>query len=258
VKEIMDREKVVSAKPDLWTGVGAGVHACAGCQQPTFLRVVMEALTEMDLAGRAVMVVGIGCTPLIGFAGMNIDRLHGPHGRSPDMATGVKRVCPESLVFTMQGDGDLAAIGAGSLIGALNRGEKITIFMINNANFGNTGGQMAPTTLPGQVTTTTPYGRTAQSDGYPMHVAEFMASFKSVVYSARGSLVNPAQYQRTKKFVKTAFQKQVDGSGVSFVECLAACPVNWHLTPMQSLKWIEEKMMVEYPVGEFKNIDKIE
>jgi 2-oxoglutarate ferredoxin oxidoreductase subunit beta len=218
----------------------------------------MEALTEMDIAGRAVMVVGIGCSPLISFTGMNIDRMHGPHGRPPDMATGVKRVCPESIVFTYQGDGDLAAIGAGSLMGALNRGEKFTIFMINNATFGNTGGQMAPTTLTGQVTTTSPYGRTTENEGYPMHVAEFMAGFKSVVYSARGSLINPAQYQKTKKYVKTAFQKQIDGAGISYVECLTACPVNWHLTPVQSLKWIEEKMMVEYPVGEFKNIDKIE
>jgi 2-oxoglutarate/2-oxoacid ferredoxin oxidoreductase subunit beta len=218
----------------------------------------MEAITEMNVAGKAIMVMGIGCTPLISKARVKINRIGGPHGPSPDVATGIKRVYPEALVFTVQGDGDLAAIGAGSLIGALNRGEKLTIFMINNANFGNTGGQMAPTTLIKQVTTTSSRGRSPETDGYPMRVAEFMASFKSVAYSARGSLVSPALYQKTKKYVKTAFQKQIDNVGLSYVECLASCPVNWRLSPLDSLKWIEESMMVEFPVGEFKNVDKIE
>ena len=258
MKKLVDKERVVPSKPDLWKGVGAGIHACPGCQQPTFMRIIMDVLVEMDLSGKAVMVMGIGCTPLISFAGTNIDRIEGPHGRPPDMATGIKRVCPDALVFTVQGDGDLASIGAGSLIGALNRNEKLTIFMINNANFGNTGGQMAPTTLVNQVTTTSPYGRSVETAGYPMHTAEFMAGFKSVVYSARGALISPTLYQKTKKYVKTAFQKQIDGAGLSFVECLAACPVNWHLTPLESLRWIEDVMMVEFPAGEFKNVDKIE
>jgi 2-oxoglutarate ferredoxin oxidoreductase subunit beta len=258
MKTDVKKEIVAPNKPNLWMGVGAGVHACPGCQQPTFMRIIMEAVEEMGVAGKAVMVMGIGCTPLISFAGINMDRIEGPHGRPPDMATGIKRVCPEALVFTVQGDGDLASIGAGSLIGALNRNEKLTILMINNANFGNTGGQMAPTTLINQVTTTSPYGRSAETAGYPMHVAEFMAGFKSVVYSARGALATAAQYQKTKNYVKAAFQKQLDNAGTSFVECLAACPVNWHLSPMDSLKWIEESMIKEYPLGEFKNVDKVE
>ncbi len=258
MKKANAKEKVISSKPDLWLGVGAGIHACPGCQQPTFIRIIMEALDEMDLAGKAVMVMGIGCSTLIGFAGMNIDRIQGPHGRPPDMATGIKRVCPEALVFTVQGDGDLISIGAGSLMGAINRNEKLTIFMLNNANFGNTGGQMAPTTLIKQVTTTSPYGRAPETTGYPIHVAEFLAGFKTVAYSARGALIDAAHYQKTKKYVKNAFKKQVDNIGVSFVECLTACPVNWHLTPLDSLKWIKEVLIPEYPTGEFKNIDKIE
>ena len=151
-----------------------------------------------------------------------------------------------------------AAIGLGYLVNAAARGEKLTVFMINNANYGTTGGQMAPTTITGQITTTTPEGRDPKAHGYPLHVPELLASMKGVAYCARGALNNPANYQRTKRYMKMALQKQIDDIGFSFVDILSACPPDWHLTPVESLRWIEEKMIPEFPLGEFKNVDRIE
>jgi len=174
------------------------------------------------------------------------------------VATAIKRVLrDEPIVFTVQGDGDCVAIGAGSLFNAVARAERISVFMVNNANFGTTGGQLAPTTLMGQVTTTTPRGRTP-AEGYPVHVPEVLVNFKGVAYAARGAVHTPANYQRTKRYLKTAFQKQIDGVGFSFVEILAACPPDWHMTPVESLRFIEEKMIPEFPLGEFKNVDRID
>jgi len=150
------------------------------------------------------------------------------------------------------------AIGAGSLVGALTRGEKITTIMGNNTNYGTTGGQMAPTTVMGQVTSTSPNGRDAAREGYPVHAAEMVATFKGCSYSARGALISPDNYQRTKKYVETAFKKQIDNVGFSFVEIISACPVNWHKSPVESLKWIEDEVLAEFPLGEFKNVDRIE
>jgi 2-oxoglutarate ferredoxin oxidoreductase subunit beta len=232
------------------------LFGCPGCQHPTIGRIIAEVLEELGLDGKAIEVIGIGCNS--GVAMLNIDVIQGSHGGAPDMATAIKRLSPDSFVFTVQGDGDCIAIGAGSFIGALTRGEMITIIMCNNANYGTTGGQMAPTTLIGQKTTTTPGGRDAMTDGYPVHVAELAATFRGVKYSARGSLTSPANYQRTKKHIKIAFQKQLDHVGLSFVEILSACPANWHLTPVESLKWIEEKMIPEFSLGEFKNVDQVD
>lgn len=220
-------------------------------------RVIAEVLDELGIDGKTIAVIGIGCNGYISYA-LNIDRVLGAHGRAPDTATAIKRLRPDTIVFTSQGDGDCIAIGAGSFIAALTRGETITIVMCNNANYGTTGGQMAPTTLMGQVTTTTPKGRDAVMGGYPVHTAELAATFRGVAYSARSALNSPANYQRTKRYLKTAFQKQTDQAGLSFVEVLLACPTNWHLSPVESLKWIEEKMIPEFPLGEFKNIARIE
>jgi 2-oxoglutarate ferredoxin oxidoreductase subunit beta len=242
--------KVVGAGQVLWMPV----PGCPGCQAGSVGRIIADVLEEMGLDGKAILSDGIGCHS--GVAVLNLDVVQGSHGGAPDMATAVKRLSPDSFVFTVQGDGDCIAIGAGSFIGALTRGEMITIIMVNNANYGTTGGQMAPTTLMGQKTTTTPSGRDAASSGYPVRVAELAATFRSVAYSARGALTTPANYQRTKKYIKTAFQKQVDHTGLGFVEVLAACPPNWHLSPVESLKWIEEKMIPEFPLGEFKNVDR--
>ncbi len=242
--------KVVGAGQVLWMPV----PGCPGCQAGSVGRIIADVLEEMGLDGKAILSDGIGCHS--GVAVLNLDVVQGSHGGAPDMATAVKRLSPDSFVFTVQGDGDCIAIGAGSFIGALTRGEMITIIMVNNANYGTTGGQTSPTTLMGQKTTTTPSGRDAASGGYPVRVAELAATFRTVAYSARGALTTPANYQRTKKYVKTAFQKQVDHAGLGFVEVLAACPPNWHLSPVESLKWIEEKMIPEFPLGEFKNVDR--
>jgi len=230
--------------------------SCPGCQHPTIGRIIAEVLEEMELDGRAMVATGIGCSAAVGM--LNIDAVIGSHGGAPDMATALKRLHPEAFVFTVQGDGDCIAIGAGSFVGALTRGEKLSIIMCNNANYGTTGGQLAPTTLTSQVTTTTPEGRDAVMGGYPAHVAELAATFKGVAYSARGALIGPSSYQRTKSYIRRAFQKQVDNIGLGYVEVLSACPPNWHMTPVESLEWIEREMIPEFPLGEFKNVERIE
>ena len=230
---------------------------CAGCQHPMTQRAICEALEELGAIDKALYIPGVGCGAFL-MLDFDVDMIHACHGRAPDYATAAKRLHPDMLVFTAQGDGDCISIGAGPLIGALTRGEKITIIMENNAEYGMTGGQMAPTTLQNQVTTTTPLGRTADFAGYPVHTAEMVATFRSVAYSARGAYTTPHNYLMTKHYIKTAFQKQLDNIGLSFVEVLSACPSNWHLSPLESLKFIEEKMIKEYPLGEFKNVDKID
>jgi len=229
---------------------------CPGCQYPTVGRIIAEVMEELDLDGKAIQVAGIGCHS--GTAVLDVDVIQGSHGGAPDMATAIKRLSPDSFVFTVQGDGDCIAIGAGSFIGALNRAEKITIIMCNNANYGTTGGQMAPTTIIGQRTTTSPGGREGATSGYPMHVAELASTFRGVAYSARGALTNPKDYQRTKRYIRKAFQKQLDRIGLGFVEVLFACPANWHLSPAESVKWVKEKMIPEFPLGEFKDVDRID
>lgn len=230
---------------------------CPGCQIPLVGRIIGEAFAELGIGDKAIMVGSVGCTGIL-IASIMVDRVGPAHGRGPDVATALKRIRPDTLVFTVQGDGDCIAIGAGPLVGALTRGEKITIIMVNNANYGTTGGQMAPTTLIRQVTTTTPQGRSPAAEGYPVHAAEFVATFKGVAYSARGSLHTPAHYKRTRGYVKTAFQRQLEGVGLSFVEIIAACPTNWHMTPVQSLEWIGTEVVAEFPLGEFKNVTHIE
>lgn len=230
------------------------ITLCPGCQHGVVIHAIMDVLEEMGLDGSAIVCSGIGCA-----AGINmtvLDAAMGSHGGAPDTATAIKRLRPENLVFTFQGDGDCVAIGGGALIGALTRGEKFTIIMSNNTNYGTTGGQMAPTTLTDQTTVTCPNGRDPAIEGYPVHTAELVASFQGVSYSARGAVNTPANYRRTRKYIKTAFQKQVDNAGLSFVEVLAACPPNWHMSPVECLDWIEEKAIPEFPLGEFKNVDK--
>lgn len=229
---------------------------CPGCQAPLTGRIIAEVLEEMGMEDRAVGVFGIGCTTFL-MGRLDFDTIGGAHGRPPDMATGAKRAHPENIVFTLQGDGDLLSIGADPLIGALSRGEKITIIMQNNTVYGTTGGQMAPTTLSGQVTATSPRGRDVTVAGFPAHAAEMVATFKGAAYSARGAFNTPKNYNLIKKYIRTAFQKQMDKVGLSFVEVLSACPPNWHMEPLDALQWIEEKMIPEFPLGEFKNVDSI-
>ncbi len=248
------REKVAGG-PELWNPEIMGAPLCPGCWHGTIASIIGQVVEDMDIHGKTIAVSGAGCAALA-MAGFSFDRTWGAHGRPPDIATGIKRVHPEAVVFTIQGDGDLLAIGSDPLMGALSRGEMITIFMLNNTNFGTTGGQLAPTSLMEQVTPTTPLGR-APTEGYPVHAAEMLAQFQGVAYSARGSVNNVANYRATKKYIRAALQKQVDNVGLSFVEIISACPVQWHVTPLESLKRVEAQVLAEYPLGEFKNVDRL-
>jgi len=250
-------EKVrIAGRPRLWVGM---FPFCAGCQHPTVQGLFCEVITEMGLEGNTIIVGGVGCASTCTF-GIDVDRfVIFAHGRACDVATGIKRALHgKPIVTTFQGDGDTIAIGAGSLISAALRGEKITVIMLNNTNYGTTGGQLAPTTLVGQVTSTTPQGRHPEWAGYPAHVPEMLVPIKGVAYTARGALNTIANYERVKRYLKTALQKQIDNVGFSFVEVLSACPVNWRLSPVESLHWIEEKVIAEFPLGEFKNVAQIE
>lgn len=229
---------------------------CAGCQHGTGARIIAEVVEELGITGTTIGIGGVGCHAMSMFI-MNLDFVQALHGRAPAVGTGVKRgMDGKAIVFTVQGDGDLAAIGMGDIINATVRGEKLTTIFFNNCGYGTTGGQMAPTTLIGQVTTTSPEGRNSETGGFPIHVAELMASLPGVVYSARYSLNSLAQYKRAKKAVKTAFQKQIDGIGYSFVEILSVCPPILKKSPLKAREWFEENMIKEYPLGEFKNVDE--
>lgn len=230
---------------------------CPGCHYGIITRVLCEVLDELDIAGRAIGLAGVGCSFGSKPMHIDIDWLSCPHGRAPAMATAIKRIHPDAIVFTAQGDGDLGAIGLGCFMSALLRGEKLTTFFLNNAGYGQTGGQMAPTTLMGMRTTTTQEGRD-ESHGFPLHGAELAASMKAVSYAARVSVHTPANYRRAKRAVTTAFQKQMEGIGYSFVEFISACPSVWGLSPVEALAHIEDSMLAEYELGEFKNVDRIE
>jgi len=249
IREKHPMERKIFIKP--------GMPACPGCQGPTVGRIVAELLEELNIEERTIGVYGISCSSNW-IHGLDIDVVLLAHGRAPDVATGIKRLRPDAFVFTGQGDGDCISIGAGSLIGALTRGEKITIIMHNNTNYGTTGGQMGATSLIGQVTTTTPKGRSPATEGYPVHTAELVATFKGAAFSARGALISPKHYLLTKDYIMRAFQKQINNVGLSFVEVITACPPNWHKTPVEAVKWIEEEVLKEYPLGVFKDVDKIE
>lgn len=235
----------------------AGLN-CPGCGHSLFVKALCEVLEEMKIDGKVACSVPVGCSTLA-LTLCNFDTLNAAHGAGPAIATGVKRVHGDNLVvLSVQGDGDCAAIGGGYLINAAARSEKISVFLLNNGNFGTTGGQLAPTTIVGQVTSTTPKGRDPAVHGYPLNTAEMLSAIKGVAYSARGALTSPANYRQVKGYIKIALQKQIDNIGFSFVEILVACPPNWHLTPVESMKWMEEKMVPVFPLGEFKNVDMIE
>lgn len=256
----MAKEKVktkIYGKPGLLIPT-AFIGGCPGCGHGLVQKMVAEAVEELGIEDRFVGIGGVGCG-MGTFVPLNVDAVCACHGPAPAIATGIKHALFEQpIIVTAQGDGDCAAIGGGYLINAAARAERITVIMVNNGNYGTTGGQMAPTTLIGQETTTTPGGRDPGRAGYPLHVPEMLATIKGVVYCARGALDSPANFTRTKKYIKTAIQKQLDDVGFSFVEVLAACPADWHLTPLESLERIEKEMIVEFPLGEIKNVDRID
>lgn len=227
------------------------MHYCPGCTHGIVHRLVAEVVDEMDIYERALGVAPVGCSVFI-YNYMDFDMYQAAHGRAPAVATGIKRVLPDRLVFTYQGDGDAAAIGTGELVHSAARGEKITVIFINNAVYAMTGGQMAPTTLLGQKTTTTPYGRDAAANGLPVRVCEMLAPLDGSAYLARVAVNNPKNILAAKKAIRKAFDVQMDGAGFTLVEVLSSCPTNWGLSPLEALKWLEDNMIPYYPLGEYK------
>lgn len=226
-------------------------HYCPGCGHGIIHRLIAEVIDELEIREKTVCVAPVGCAVFI-YNYFDVDALEAAHGRAPAVATGCKRVHPDLIVFTYQGDGDLAAIGTAEAIHVAARGEKITTIFVNNAIYGMTGGQMAPTTLIGQRTTTTPEGRTVESCGHPLRVAELIANIDGSAYVARVSVHNAKNIIIAKKAIRKAFETQIMGLGYSLVEVLSQCPTNWYMTPLDASKWIEEKMISYYPLGEFK------
>ena len=229
-------------------------HYCAGCGHGIVHRIIAEVLDELGIQDRSIGIAPVGCSVLL-YNYIDIDWIEAAHGRAPAAATGLKRARPECIVFTYQGDGDLIAIGTAEILHAANRGENITTIFINNAIYGMTGGQMAPTTLIGQKTETTPYGRSLQNEGCPIRACELLASLEQPYYLERTSIATPAKTRRTKKAILKAFQNQVDGKGFSMVEVLSTCPTNWGMTPLDSVKWCEEKMEEVFPLGVCRDKD---
>lgn len=227
-------------------------HYCPGCTHGIAHRLVAETIDELGIQGRTVGVASVGCS-YCAYSYFDFDFQQAAHGRAPAVATGIKRVLPDSVVFTYQGDGDLASIGMAEIVHAAVRGENITAVFINNAIYGMTGGQMAPTTLIGQKTTTSPLGRDPKLHGYPVKVSELLATVQGARYIERCSLHNPANIQKSKRAIKKAFQNQLDGKGFSLVELLSTCSTNWGMTPLAALKWLEEKMIPVFPLGVFKD-----
>lgn len=226
-------------------------HYCPGCTHGIAHRLIAEVIDEMKIKERTVGVASVGCSVFI-YNYFDVDFVEAPHGRAPAMATGIKRILSDNLVFTYQGDGDLASIGMAEIVHAALRGEDITVFFLNNANYGMTGGQMAPTTLPGQKTTSSPTGRDVEMCGFPAHMAELLATVDGASYVVRRSLHDVNNIRKAKKAIRLAFETQLRGLGFSLVELLSTCPTNWGMTPSHAQQWIAEKMLAIYPVGDFK------
>jgi 2-oxoglutarate ferredoxin oxidoreductase subunit beta len=228
-------------------------HYCPGCLHGVAHRLIAEVIDELGIRENTIGVAPVGCSVFC-YNYFEFDFVEAAHGRAPAMATGVKRVLPDRVVFTYQGDGDLASIGLAEIMHAALRGENLTVIFINNAIYGMTGGQMAPTTLPGMKTTSSPMGRDVESSGFPIRICELLATMDGATYIARRSLHNPTEIRKAKKAIKQAFENQIHGYGFSLVELLSSCPTNWDIPPVEALKWIETQMVPVYPLGDFKNV----
>ena len=226
-------------------------HYCPGCTHGVAHRLIAEVLEEMGELEHTIGVAPVGCA-VFAYNYFAFDFVEAPHGRAPAMATGIKRSLPDATVFTYQGDGDLASIGMGEIVAAASRGELISVIFINNTNYGMTGGQMAPTTLPGQVTTSSPMGRDVERQGYPIRTAELLSSLDGAAYVVRRSLHDPKNIRMAKRAIRTAFEVQKQGLGFSMVELLSTCPTNWGMTPANARIWLAEHMVPYYPIGDFK------
>ena len=247
-------ENLVYDRPEGFTE--APTHYCPGCTHGVAHRLVAEVLKEMNQLPNTIGVAPVGCAVFC-YNYFDTDFVEAPHGRAPAMATGIKRVLPERVVFTYQGDGDLASIGMGEIVHAAARGENVTVIFINNANYGMTGGQMAPTTLPGMKTTSSPNGRDVETQGYPIRMSEMLSTLDGTGYIVRRSLHDPKNIRLAKKAIRLAFETQVRGLGFSMVELLSTCPTNWGLTPVESLKFVEQQMVAYYPLGDYKVTEAI-
>ena len=227
-------------------------HYCPGCTHGIIHRLVAEAIDELGIEGKTIGVAPVGCS-VMAYDYFACDMVEAAHGRAPAVATGLKRGDPEKIVFTYQGDGDLASIGTAETVHAASRNENITIIFVNNAIYGMTGGQMAPTSLVGQVTQTSPYGRDPQMAGYPVRICEMLSQLEGPSYLERVAVNNVKNVKAAKKAIKRAFENQVNGRGFSLIEVVSSCPTNWGLTPEKALEWIDEKMLPYYPLGVYKD-----
>lgn len=241
---------IVFEKPKFLTD--APFHYCPGCPHGIIHRLVAEVADELGIEGKAIGVAPVGCA-VMAYDYFNCDMIEAPHGRAPAVATGIKRSRPDNIVFTYQGDGDLASIGMAETVHAAARNENITVIFVNNAIYGMTGGQMAPTSLPGQVTQTSPYGRDVKHCGWPIRVSEMLATLEGPEYIARVAVNNVKNVKNAKKAIKKAFENQINGKGFSLVEVVSACPTNWGMTPKAALEWIESDMLPYYPIGVYKD-----
>ncbi len=228
------------------------LHYCPGCTHGIIHRLVAECLEELGVLDKTVGVASVGCS-VFSYNYFNCDMIQAAHGRAPAVATGAKRANPGNVVFTYQGDGDLAAIGTAETVHSAARNENITVIFVNNAIYGMTGGQMAPTTLPNQVTQTSPYGRDVTVVGYPVKVCEMLSQVEGASYLERVAVNNVKNIKKAKQAIKHAFQNQIEGKGFSLIEVLSTCPTNWGLSPKESLKWLEENMETHYPLGVYKD-----
>ncbi|NLL63577.1 MAG: 2-oxoglutarate oxidoreductase [Ruminococcaceae bacterium] len=242
---------VVFSKPHSLTD--KSLHYCPGCTHGIIHRLVAEVIDELEIEGDTIGVASVGCS-VMAYDYFNVDFVQAAHGRAPAVATGVKRSDPSKIVFTYQGDGDLAAIGTAETVHAAARRENITIIFINNAIYGMTGGQMAPTTLPGMVTQTSPYGRDVEAVGFPIKICELLSNIEGATYLERVTVNNVANVKKAKRAIKKAFQNQVEGKGFSLIEVVSTCPTNWGLSPQKSLEFIETDMLPAYPLGVYKDI----
>ena len=227
-------------------------HYCPGCTHGVIHKLVAECLEELGLTDKAIGVAPVGCS-VLAYKYFNVDMFEAAHGRAPAVATGVKRSLPDKFVFTYQGDGDLASIGTAEIVHAAHRGEKISTIFVNNAIYGMTGGQMAPTTLIGQKTTTSPYGRSEEQAGKPIKMAEMLATINGAVFVERVAVNSPANIRKAKKAIKKCFEIQLEGKGFGIVEVLSTCPTNWGLAPVDALKWLKDNLIPYYPLGNFRD-----
>jgi len=241
--------QVVYSRPESLTDTPQ--HYCPGCTHGIAHRLIAEVLDEMELREKTIGVAPVGCS-VFAYNYFNVDFVEAAHGRAPAMATGIKRVLPDRIVFTYQGDGDLASIGMAEIMHAAGRGENITVIFLNNAIYGMTGGQMAPTSLPGQKTSSSPKGRDVEQTGFPLHMAEMLAKMDGVSYSVRRSLHDPKNIRLAKKAIRTAFETQKRGLGFAIDELLSTCPTNWGLSPRDAMHWLEDHMVPVYPLQDFK------